>query len=273
MDANIHEIDVAVEPTVTTVDGRTVQEWAKRDIARDEPEPLLPDSTGFTQHLRYGGPVTWSDVGRWYRGLAEGRYRLTPAVSARLAELTADAETLEDRLRAIHRWIAQDVRYVSLSLGMGGYQPRPPDEVLETLSGDCKDKATLFIAMARALGVEAYPVLTAMARIDSTVPSLRQFDHAIAAVELGGDEPIFVDLTASLIPWRSLPGGLHGGHGLVVRDDGARLIRFDDPPATESRLSSRVVGRLDAEGTFRGRYEESGTGLMQYSLRDAFPRR
>ena len=48
------------------------------------------------------------------------------------------------------------------------------------------------------------------------------------------------------------------------------LVEFDDPPATESRLVARVVGTLDADGTFSGHYEEAGTGLMQYSLREVF---
>jgi transglutaminase-like putative cysteine protease len=48
---------------------------------------------------------------------------------------------------------------VSLSLGIGGYQPRTPASVLETQYGDCKDKATLFVALARRMGVNAFPVL------------------------------------------------------------------------------------------------------------------
>jgi hypothetical protein len=257
---------------VTRADGRVVREWSRRDLPReDDPELFLPpDSTGYTEHIRYGGPVTWEEIGRWYHGLADGRYAMTPALEARLAELTEDATTLDEKLRSIHRWIAQDVRYVSLALGIGGYQPRVPAEVYETMSGDCKDKATLFITFARALGAEAYPVLTNAGLVDETVPSLHQFDHAIAAVDPGTGELMFVDLTAAVVPWGHLPGGLHGGRGLVVRDDGSELIRFDDPPAEESRLVSRVVGSLDEEGTFRGRYEEEGTGLMQYQLRDAF---
>lgn len=271
MPARIHEVDVSVPPTVTEVDGRIVREWSRHDIpAVLEPEPFLPDSTGYTEYLLYGGRRGWDDIGSWYHGLAEGRYEMTPELAERLAELTDGVETLERKLRAIHRWIAQDVRYVSLSLGIGGYQPREPAEVLATLSGDCKDKATLFIAMARALGTEAYPVLTTTGSVDPTVPSLRQFDHAIAAVDPGSGELMYVDLTASLVPWGHLPGGLHGGHGLIVRDGGSELVEFDDPPATESRLVSRLVGTLEDDGTFRGWYEEIGSGLMQYDLRSAF---
>ena len=69
------------------------------------------------------------------------------------------ADTPEGKLKALHRWVAQDFRYISISLGDGGFQPRAPAEVVTTRSGDCKDKATLFVALARKLGFKAYPVL------------------------------------------------------------------------------------------------------------------
>src|SRR5436309_16112666 len=74
--------------------------------------------------------------------------------------------------------------YVSLSLGLGGYLPRLPAQVVESRYGDCKDKATLFIAMARAMGVHAFPVLlSSNGNADSTVPTVQQFDHMIAAID------------------------------------------------------------------------------------------
>ncbi len=270
LDARIHAVDVDFEPRVQRRDGRIVREWALQDVAYYEAEPFMPDSNGVTRYLRYAGALAWSDIGAWYRELAEGRYAMTPVLEQQLADLVADAPTLMDSLRAVHRFVAQDVRYVSLSLGIGGYQPRMPEEVLRSLSGDCKDKATLFVAFARALGLEAYPVLATTGRIDPDLPSLQQFDHAIARVELP-DGPLYVDLTASLVPWGELPGVLHGEHGLVVFHDApAELVRFDDPPATASHHVMRVVGTLAEDGSFRGSYEEEGTGLMQYSLRQPF---
>ena len=72
----------------------------------------------------------------------------------------------------------------ALSLGIGGYQPRTPAQVMETQYGDCKDKATLFIALARRMGVNAYPVLlSSTGGVERGLPSISQFDHMIAAVE------------------------------------------------------------------------------------------
>jgi hypothetical protein len=268
--ARVREIDLDFQPAVQRVDGRVVRTWARADIERDEPEPFLPDSTGYTQQIRYAGILDWPAIGRWYDSLSDGRYEVTPAVRRRLDGLTADAASPEDALRAVHRWIAQDVRYVSISLGMGGYQPRPADEVLSTLSGDCKDKTALFVTMARALGFHAYPVLTSTGRVDPSLPSIQQFDHAIARIERE-DGPLYADLTASLVPFGELPGVLHGGHGLLIPPHGdPQLVELPDPPATESRALVRITGRLDPDGTFTGLYEETGTGFMQEGLRDTF---
>ncbi|HEU0302591.1 MAG TPA: DUF3857 domain-containing protein, partial [Longimicrobium sp.] len=119
--------------------GRRVYTWAVNDVPKVEPEPFMAlDSNKVYMGLAIGGRTEWADVARWYAGLAEGRYELTPEIEARLAEVVRDARTLDDSLRAVHRWVAQDFRYVSLSLGIGGYQPRTPAEVLRTQYGDCK---------------------------------------------------------------------------------------------------------------------------------------
>ncbi|HYJ78798.1 MAG TPA: DUF3857 and transglutaminase domain-containing protein, partial [Longimicrobiaceae bacterium] len=143
----------------TRAAGVVVHEWATAEVPRLEPEPFMADSNGVFMAITLSGPVSWADVGRWYHGLSHDRYAVTPEMETRFAAVVQDARTRDDSLRALHRWVAQDFRYVSLSLGIGGYQPRVPASVLETQYGDCKDKATFFIALARRMGVAAYPVL------------------------------------------------------------------------------------------------------------------
>jgi transglutaminase-like putative cysteine protease len=262
-------VDVSFEPRVTRANGRIVRDWSARDLPWQEAEPFMPDSNGISQYILYTGALEWRDIGRWYGGLAADRYTLTPELEAHLSKLVAGATTLMDSLRAVHRWVAQDVRYVSLSLGMGGYIPRMPADVLSSLSGDCKDKATIFVAFARHMGLRAWPVLVSTGTVDPALPSLRQFDHAIAVLEMAGG-PLYTDLTAELVPFGSLPGMLHGNHGLIVYDDDARMVEFADPPAEDSRNVLRVAGTLSEDGEFRGTYEETGTGLSQYGLRNLF---
>lgn len=253
--------------------GRRVYTWATADLPKIEGEPFAAlDSNTVYMSLEVAGRTEWADVARWYTGLAADRYTLTPEIQARVAEVVAGAATLEDSLRAVHRWIAQDFRYVSLSLGIGGYQPRPPAEVFTTQYGDCKDKATLFIAVARHLGARAHPVLLNSYGGDGReMPSVGLFNHMIAAVERPGGGYTYLDLTAETIPWGEVSPSYQGGFGLVVHPDGRpEEITFPRNEPSANRMETVIVGELAPDGTFAGTYTQSARGALQYGLRNAF---
>jgi transglutaminase-like putative cysteine protease len=142
------------------VRGRQVLTWATGDLPRLTPEPYAADSNGVYMSIGLASPLEWADIGTWYGGLANGRYDLPTDVQTRVRGLVRNARSARDSVAAIQRWVAQDIRYVSVALGIGGYQPRSPAEVVSTGFGDCKDKATLFVAAMRYLGFDAAPVLT-----------------------------------------------------------------------------------------------------------------
>ncbi|HEU4641880.1 MAG TPA: DUF3857 domain-containing protein, partial [Gemmatimonadaceae bacterium] len=192
-----HHIPFAKQ--VSNAHGRRVYVWAAREIPKLETEPLAPD-TSYGENLTISAPITWDHVARWYAALARDRYTVTPEIERKVAEVVRDARTLDDSLRAVHRWVAQDFRYVSLSLGIGGFQPHFPAEVFANKYGDCKDKATFFIAVLQHMGMTAYPVLlSAGGGVDRAIPTAYAFDHMIAAIERPAGGYTFVDLTADLV--------------------------------------------------------------------------
>lgn len=271
LEPRIEERNLGTPRQVKVVDGRRIFTWAAADLPRLEPELFAADSNGVHQSIRIAGTIGWDDVARWYHELSADRYALTPAIEAALAERLTDATTRTDSLRALHRWVSQDFRYVSLSLGIGGYQPRTPAAVFETRSGDCKDKATLFIALARHLGFRAHPVLVSLnGSARRELPSVHQFDHMIAAVELD-DDYLYLDLTAELTPYGEISPALQGEFGLAIHEDGrGEEVRLPEVERSANRSLARLVGELSPSGTFKGRYEESTSGMMQYQLRGAF---
>jgi transglutaminase-like putative cysteine protease len=271
MPVRMAEYNLDFTPQVRDTNGRKVWVWAAREVQPIEPEPFSSDSNGVVMHFDVTGSTSWDDIGAWYAGLARDRYALTPELESRVKELVAGAETRQDTLKAVHRWIAQDIRYVSISLGIGGYQPRAPEDVAATQYGDCKDKATLFIAMLGRLGITAYPVLlSAGGAVDSSLPSLSQFDHAIAAVVQPGGY-LYVDLTSELTPLGELPPADQGQFALVVHPDGrAERVLLPVNAPDQNAHQTVLVGELDSTGAVRARYEESASGNAQYSLRQAF---
>ena len=269
----IREQNLNFSRTESTANGRHVYMWATKDLPKIKPEVFASDSNGVYMSVAVSSPTTWSRIGAWYADNARSRYALTPQVEARIAETVNGARTLDDSIRAVHRWVAQDIRYVSIALGLGGYQPRTPAEVLRTGYGDCKDKATLFIAALERFGVTAYPViLNSGGGVRRELASIEQLDHAVAAYKRTGKaEYEFADLTADFTPLGELPFSYQGEFGLVIHRDGSvEQVTFPKAALAGNRTERRIVGTLSAEGLFDGVYEETGTGARQYDLRSAF---
>jgi transglutaminase-like putative cysteine protease len=275
--ARVKERNLSFARAESAADGRRVYVWATGNVPKVRGEAFAADSDGVIQSIAVSSPTTWQEIAAWYAGLAKDRYAVTPAVAAKIKSVVAGARTRDDSIRAVHRWVAQDVRYVSIALGLGGFQPRAPQTVLETGFGDCKDKATLFVAALRSMGIAAYPVLlSSSGGVDRAMPSVEQFDHAIAAVEklagegaAGGGPYVFTDLTTEITPYGSLPFSEQGEFALVVHPDGrGEEATMPADPITANRSETRVVGTVSEQGIFEGRYEETATGAMQYGLRD-----
>lgn len=272
----ILEHNLNFRPRVVARNGRRVYTWAAADVVNVKPEMFAAvDSNKVYMNIEVGGRTEWADIARWYAGLSAGRYTLTPEIEARLAEVLKDARTRDDSLRAVHRWVAQDFRYVSLSLGIGGYQPRTPAEVFQTQYGDCKDKATFFIAVLKRMGIDAYPVLlNSYGAADEAMPSVHQFNHMIAAVPNAGGGYTYLDLTAELVPYGEVSPGYQGDLGLVVHPDGrGEEIRFPRGEPSANRMETSIAGELAEDGTFKGTYTTRAAGAAQYSLRSAFSSR
>ncbi|MEZ4414041.1 MAG: DUF3857 domain-containing protein [Gemmatimonadales bacterium] len=255
----------------TRAGGRQVLTWAAADLKRIKPEAYAADSNDIYMWVAVSSPLTWGDIGRWYATLAEDRYALTPEVAGQVRELVAGAATARDTAAAIQRWVAQDIRYLSISLGIGGYQPRLPAEVVATGFGDCKDKATLFVAAMRSLGFDASTVLTSTSGgVQRGLPSMDQFNHAIAYVSLP-EGRVYTDLTVAYLPFGILPPALQGEFGLGVPAQGsAEEITFPEEKP-EDRLSLiQLAGGVSTDGKFNGDYSEEVSGSRQWQFREMF---
>ncbi|HET7584020.1 MAG TPA: DUF3857 and transglutaminase domain-containing protein [Gemmatimonadaceae bacterium] len=272
MKPRIVERNLTFKRVTKESNGRRVYTWATSDVPVVKPQLFAADSNGVYMSLSISAPIVWGDIAKWYAGLASDRYVVTPELSHTIDSLVAGAKTLNDSLRTLQRWVAQDFRYVSIDLGIGGYQPRLPADVFSTGYGDCKDKTTLFVAALKHLGITAYPVLLAAGGgVERDLPAIEQFDHAIAAVARPHGGYTFVDLTSELTPLGDLPYGPQGEFALVVHPDGSgEEVTLPEDSIATNRSEMHVIGTLSPDGIFDGRFEQSAGGIQQYALRDAF---
>ena len=97
---------------------------------------------------------SWQELGRWYAKLIEPQFELDGALREALAHVLAGQATESDKIRAIYRFVVHNTHYVALEFGVYSYKPYPVSETYARRFGDCKDKASLMIALLRAAGIQ-----------------------------------------------------------------------------------------------------------------------
>lgn len=270
--------------------------WEIEDVPLVKREPAMPHWRAvaawmgvnyFPSREELGGKThaDWEDVARWYSGLVAGRTAPTAEIRERVAQLTADATSLLDKLRALAAFAQRDVRYVAIEIGIGGYQPSPAAEVFRYRYGDCKDKVTLMASMLAEIGVESYFVLIHTNRgvVSPDFASPLSFNHAIIAIRLPEDfdagelratQPhsrlgrlLFFDPTDSLTPLGLLPSALQANHGLLVAGGTGELVRLPLLPAESNQLTRFARLQLHPSGALSGEIREIRTGESAASRR------
>jgi len=193
--------------------------------------------------------ASWAELDQWAQGLFAPEPSGTPA-TAKLAEQVAALRALglppEQTVAAALRFVQDEVRYFSASLGESSHRPKPASRTLSERLGDCKDKVMLLNALLGGLGFEARPTLVSMARnrgLANYLPAHDQFDHVISRVQVGEQlyflDPTIANQGLSLQKRGYYPYGL----GLVVggaKPGGDVALQTVMPPSfAEDSLSYR----------------------------------
>ena len=282
-----------VKPTQA---GNNRWEWAVNNVQGIRREPQMPPVRGLAgQMIVYlfapGGAgqrtfASWDEMGRWYSALTTGRRQSTPEITNQVQALTASSTTPIQKMQALARFIQRDIRYVAISLGIGGIQPHAAAEVFEHRYGDCKDKATLLSSMLQEIGVSSYYVVINHERdaVQPDMPAHDGFDHVVLAIKMpeGVDTTaltaklqhpklgtlLFFDPTNELIPFGEIGGYLQGNYGLLVTPETGELVELPrQSPATNSVQRAGTL-TLDPNGTLKGEVIEKRVGDRAWSERE-----
>lgn len=191
----------------TTEDG-TVYEWTAVNEPAIKYEEGMPPLTDVAKVLYISSISTWEYLVDWYTDLARTKTRSSYEVREQVEALFAGRKNLsdEEKIRIVYDFITENIRYSSVPFRQSPLVPQKARDVLVNRIGDCKDVATLCIAMLREVGITAHHVLvnTVDQGSNANILPTIAFNHAIAAVETGGGL-LYLDLTANNFPFGSAP--------------------------------------------------------------------
>jgi len=226
-----------VEESDTRHDGfvRTRFDFPQAPPVVDEVFPIGPFES--VASLHYSTMERWEDFARWYARLA---YALmsTDARMEDMVELAfASGGSRKGTIETIARFVADEVRYVGLELGVHGLKPYVPSDVYRRGFGDCKDKSLLMVTLLAEAGIEAKMVtVSTFPRGRPSLSPISQalFDHAIVYLP---EEDLYFDPTARWVGLGALPWQDQGAKALVIDEEAPRSVTLPESSAKDNELS------------------------------------
>jgi hypothetical protein len=230
-----------------------------------------------------GGGDLWVQIGNWYERLASPESEGGTDIATEARSLAPGGDFMT-RLENVANFMQQQIRYVGIEVGIGGWKPHPAEEIFRNRYGDCKDKATLMIAMLDAVGIRAtwVPVDDRRGVFDPAAPAI-QGNHMIMAIQIpsgyenpllqavvttkSGQRYLIFDPTNQWVPIGQIPDYEQGGYALLVNGTDSQVIQLPVLNPGLEATKRTATFQLAPDGTLTGNVTVDQTGSLAWRWR------
>lgn len=249
-------------------------------------EPYAQSIHEMTPHIKlalsefsydgYDGRLTsWQELGQWIYKLGKGRDNLPPSVCEEIQKRVEDLSDEQERIEAVYSYMQERSRYVSIQLGLGGWQPFETRFVHEKGYGDCKALSFYTMNLLQCIGVEAkYTLIHAgpkPTRIDESFPA-NQFNHVILSIPQQKDT-IWLECTSMEQPFNYLGTFTNNRKALTIDQEGSKLVKTPAIPARKNIRETIGTFSLNPAGDIKGQITTTFNGLRYDIAQKAMKKR
>jgi len=257
----------------TNQDGKDVYTWTLNNLKARVYEPMssiessvypkvLLASKIFTMADTKGTSESWKGLGVWLSGLYENKDQLPESTKTKMKEITSACKSDYEKVKTIYEYMQQKTRYVSIQLGIGGWQPFDASVVDKYSYGDCKALSNYTKALLSSVNIKSFCAEvragSGSENIDETFPS-NQFNHIIVCVPLIKDT-VWLECTN-----QRKPCGFNGDFTddrqvLLIDGDSSRLVHTRVYPVGENCVNrhsnvcftDEYLGKAEVKATYKG---------------------
>lgn len=248
--------------------------WKLDNIAPIQMEPLaatedfvklIKAAPATFEYDGYGGNMSnWEALGQWQKELNEGRDVLPEETKKKVKELTAGLKTNEEKAKVLYEYMQSKTRYVSIQLGIGGWQPFDALTVDKTGYGDCKALSNYMVALLKEAGVKAYysKIYAGVGQtgIDPSFPSTTS-NHIIVALPNEKDTT-WLECTSQSSPFGYIGRFTDNRYAIMVTENGGKLVKTTYYPPNINIQSRTAEVDLDAAGNAKAKVTTRFSGLQ-----------
>ncbi len=211
-----------------------------------------------------GSGENWQVFGKWmYDNLLVGRDGLDIATELKVKSLVAGVDDPIEKAKIVYQFMQDRTRYISVQVGIGGWEPIAAHQVDKVGYGDCKGLTNYTKALLDVVGVTSYyTVVYAQEKrdIDKEFSSL-QGNHVILNIPNNGND-VWLECTSQTIPFGFLGDFTDDRNVLVITPEGGVIKRT---PAYKNEKNSQITKasiQLDAAGSVSATLERVSKGLQ-----------
>ncbi|MBN2486890.1 MAG: DUF3857 domain-containing protein [Bacteroidales bacterium] len=260
---------------ITTNNGGTItKSWVAENLAAYKYEPFSSPLDNFVPNVIFsptefefaktsGNAGSWNDIGKWAWGLNQGRDVLPDATIQKIKALTGLATSDEEKVQIVYHYLQNNTRYVSIQVGIGGFQPFEASVVDKFAYGDCKALSNYMYALLKAVGIKSHYTLVNAGYNQQKVvpgfPSIR-FNHVFLCVPLENDT-LWLECTSQTNPCGYLGHFTDDRDVLLIKEDGGHLVHTKAYTAGENIKSTKAVVNLSPDGSGQVQISRKYQGL------------
>lgn len=254
-------VNSSVSPSKTSHDGKTSLHFQFDSIkAVWNSEYGLPLSevapkvyfapSRFSYFNTTGSLLSWNDLGRWEQSLFADRGELPEGAKAKVRQLTAGCTTDKEKVAAIYKFLEESTRYVSIQLGIGGYQPMAASDVWRQGFGDCKALSNYMKALLAEAGIPSHCVAisTREKKLLPDFPNFQQMNHMILEVPLSTDT-LWLECTNPRLPLGYVHDDISGHEALEISANGGKLVTLPEYPDSFNVNTTEAQVTLSPDGS------------------------
>ncbi|MDP4262981.1 MAG: DUF3857 domain-containing protein [Bacteroidota bacterium] len=246
--------NTSVEPVITDDGKYKVYTWSVKNLAPLEYEegavatnvryPHIQFVTDKFSFLGFDGDLSsWKSLGTWMKGLYDGLDVLPQERQQFFVNLVKDAKDENEKIKRIYDYLQHNFRYVSIQLGIGGFQPFSAEFTDKKKYGDCKALSNFMKAALKSVGVKSYvAIINAEYNQEPVDPGFpaNDFNHVILCIPHPKDS-VWLECTSSSTEFNELGTFTENRNALLVTDEGGYLVPTPTSHAESNYLATRTT--------------------------------
>lgn len=264
------------EPVTSQEKNSKIVTWTAKNMPAIVREPYSPlwhelttvvifGPTDFQMEDYKGNMVNWQDFGKFVYALKQGREQLPANIKQVVHQLADGINDPAEKVKKLYQYLQSNTRYVSIQLGIGGWQPFEASYVANKRYGDCKALTNYMYSILKEVGINSYYTLVRAGKyanyITDDFPS-QQFNHVILCVPMQKDT-MWLECTSQTMPAGYLGDFTSDRYALLVDENGGKLVRTPKYSITDNLQSRSVKAQLEVDGTLRVKSLTVYSGLQQ----------